>query len=165
MDRVESLLHAGNGNNDPAISAPDERRDRRRVRVHWRVLLFRGPTDEDAEETITENLSSDGFYCFSARLFSAGELLFSQLHLPTANSGCGASYLECRVRVVRVEKHRANDANYGMACRIEEYRVVRCNSCETPACSIEEGSPAEPSGELYLRASQPEESRAEIRAR
>ncbi len=127
--------------------------------------MFRDPADKDAEETITENLSSDGFYCFSTRPFSAGELLFSRLHIPTANCGYGASYLECRVRVIRVEKQRANDVNYGVACRMEEYRVVRANGCETSACSTETSISAEPTGELFLSVAQPDVARAESKSR
>ena len=78
-------------------------------------------------ETITEDLSSDGFYCLSKVPFAAGEMLFCTIHIPIADAGCGASHLECRVRVVRVEKSSADD-KYGIACLTEDYDVIGCNN-------------------------------------
>lgn len=126
MNRLETLPDVANGNGDIAMSAPAEWRKRIRVRVHWKIVLFQIHGGDDFVETTTENLSSDGFYCFSVKPFVAGELLFCRIHIPTAESGCGASHLECRVRVVRVEKNNADDI-YGIACRTEGYDVVGCN--------------------------------------
>ena len=126
MSRLESLPNVGNGNGDASMSDRAERRKRARVRVRWRLVLSRDPSGEEAVETLTEDLSSDGFYCFSKVPFAAGELLFCKIHIPIADAGCGASHLECHARVVRVEKSSAED-NYGIACLTEDYDVVGCN--------------------------------------
>jgi PilZ domain len=129
-----------------SIAAPAERRKRCRIGVRWRILLSRNLSGEGATETTTENLSSDGFYCRSTIPIGAGELLFCRIYLPTADSGCGASHLECRVRVVRVEKIGAGD-NYGLACLTEDYEVVGCSSLLESTSS---------SGALYAAAKKSE---------
>jgi hypothetical protein len=141
MNRQESLV--GKGNGDASISAQAERRKRARIRVHWRIVLSRDRSGEGASETTTEDLSSDGFYCFSMIPFVAGELLFCRLYLPTADSGCGASHLECRVRVVSVEKSTSGD-NYGLACLTEDYDVIGCSGDLGPSCRLENHGLLEP---------------------
>ena len=113
----------GHGNPDIAKSASAERRRWGRVSVHWPIILFPNQTGEDAVETITENLSSQGFYCLSRNPFTVGELLLCTLRIPMNDLGAGASHLECQVRVVRVEKNPSDD-QYGIACRMEDYRFI-----------------------------------------
>jgi hypothetical protein len=79
-------------------------------------------------ETITQNFSSHGFYCLSRKPFTLGELLLCKLRIPTNDPGGGESYLECRVRVVRVEKNAAED-QFGIACQTEDYRFVAGRAC------------------------------------
>ena len=141
MNRQESLV--GKGNGDASMYAQAERRKRARIRVHWRIVLSRHRSGEGASETITEDLSSDGFYCFSRIPFVAGELLFCTLYLPTGDSRCGASHLECRVRVVRVEK-RSTGNNYGVACMTEDYEVIGCSGDLKSTCRVENPSLLEP---------------------
>lgn len=109
----------------PAIakSAPSERRKWGRVNVHWPIVLFPSQSGEDAVQTITENLSSQGFYCLSRKPFTVGELLLCTIQIPVNDFGAGASHLECQVRVVRVEKEAADD-QYGIGCRMEDYRFI-----------------------------------------
>ena len=113
----------GRGNPDIAKSVRAERRGRARVRVHWPILLFPNQVGEDAVQTITQNLSSHGFYCLSRRPFTVGELLLCTLQIPTNGLGAGESHLECQVRVVRVENN-ASEGQYGIACRMEDYRFA-----------------------------------------
>src|SRR5579862_9683668 len=96
------------GRGNLATSATAERRKRARVRVHWPILLFLGQTGEDKVETITQNLSSEGFYCLSRKPFTVGELLLCTLQIPTTGLGGGESHLECRARVGRVEENAAD---------------------------------------------------------
>src|ERR1043165_3159323 len=50
-----------------------ERRRRSRIQVHWPVRFLNGET-VDIVETVTRDLSSDGFYCLAKMLFVPGEL-------------------------------------------------------------------------------------------
>jgi hypothetical protein len=113
------------GRDNPAItkSVPAERRRRARVRVHWPIFLFPNQIGEDAVQTITQNLNSQGFYCLSRKPFTVGELLLCTIQIPTNGFGAGESQLECQVRVVRVEKN-ASEGQYGIACQIEDYRFI-----------------------------------------
>jgi hypothetical protein len=121
VNAVEVLTPSvGRGNPDIAKSIPAERRRRARVRVHWPILLFPNQIGEDAVPLITQNLSSEGFYCLSGKAFTVGELLLCTLQIPMNDLGAGESRLECRVRVVRVEKNASED-QYGIACRMEDY--------------------------------------------
>jgi len=116
------------GHGKPYITgpAPGERRGRGRFRVHWPIILFRNQSGEDTVKTITQNLSSQGFYCLSRKPYTVGELLFCTLQIPTTDPGGRETYLECRVQVVRVEEvaENAADGQYGIACRIEDYCFV-----------------------------------------
>jgi len=104
-----------------------ERRKRARTRVHWRVLLFRNQTTE-AVESLTQDLSSLGFYCLSRDPFTPGESLHCTLRVPAHDPGGDEAErtLECLVRVMRVEP-AAVEEFYGIACRIEDYRLAHSN--------------------------------------
>jgi PilZ domain len=115
------------GGMDKAGAADADRQERRkrvRTQVHWTILLFRETTSK-AVATITQNLSSSGFYCLSRSPFSLGEQLFCSLEVPThdpLDKGRTAP-LECRARVVRVEPERGN-GRFGIACQIEDYHFA-----------------------------------------
>ena len=99
-----------------------ERRKRIRMQIHWPVLLIQQGT-MGVLETVTENLSSDGFYCHSIVPLTSGQLIGCTLRVPAhhpTNSGEMLS-LECKVRVVRVES-LDGPGSYGIGCRIEDYR-------------------------------------------
>jgi hypothetical protein len=108
---------------EPMLSA--ERRGRRRLGVRWRVSLWGGPLTETIE-TVTENLSSQGFYCLSKTPFVPGERLACRLHIPghASEQNGSEAELECRVLVVRLDPAN-RDGCFGMGCRIEEYRVAQ----------------------------------------
>ena len=101
-----------------------ERRKRLRTQVHWTILLFRENTSK-AVTTITQNLSSSGFYCLSRSAFALGEQLFCSIEVPTHDPlGRERSLpLECRARVVRVEPEAGN-TRFGIACQIEDYHFA-----------------------------------------
>ena len=101
-----------------------ERRKRIRTQVHWTILLFRENTAR-AVTTITQNLSSSGFYCLSRSPFSLGEQVVCSLEVPThdpVDKGRTVP-LECRARVVRVEPESDN-GRFGVACQIEDYHFA-----------------------------------------
>jgi hypothetical protein len=125
VNPLEALTPAvGHGNHyGIAKSPPAERRRRVRSPVHWPVRLFRNHKGEDTVETITQDLSSRGFYCLSKKQFAVGELLRCTLQIPTNDPGGRESHLECHVLVVRVDEHAA-DGQYGIACRTEDYRLA-----------------------------------------
>lgn len=106
-----------------AVANP-ERRARVRTTVHWPVLFFLNGCGE-AIETVTQNLSSSGFYCHSRTLVAPGEYLLCAIKIPTFDpSGYErARVLECRVQVKRVEPGKSGDT-FGVACQIHDYRLV-----------------------------------------
>jgi hypothetical protein len=102
-----------------------ERRNRARIQVHWPVLFFRTDPPE-AVESVTQNLSSRGFYCFSKVPLTVGEILACTIRVP-AHDPAGKELdrqLDCKVRVTRVEADAA-EGLFGIACRLEDYHVAR----------------------------------------
>jgi len=93
-----------------------------RTRLHWRVSLFRKHRSL-AIETLTQNLSSEGFYCRSEMAFTPGERLMCTLAVPIQNRRGKEEErrLECEVRVIRVD---SSGEAYGIAFQIENYRVM-----------------------------------------
>jgi hypothetical protein len=118
--------HRGLSESSEAEDSVRDRRRRARTTVHWQVQFFRKHTLE-AVESLTENLSSEGFYCHSNIPFATGELLMCTLRLPRHDAGGRGPdcRLECEIRVMRVEP---GDEFYGVACRIEEYRVIQSHA-------------------------------------
>ena len=76
-------------------------------------------------ETVTQDLSSDGFYCYSHAVFVPGEIRTCTLGVPTyhPNGGDRVRPVLCRVRIVRVEA-LGSEGLYGLGCRIEDYRFM-----------------------------------------
>ena len=100
-----------------------ERRARTRTEVHWPVVLLQDH-QSNTIETVTENLSSTGFYCFSTIPVVPGEYLQCSLRVP-AHDPKGAQrtiLLQCRVQVLRAET--AANGSFGIACRIEDYHLI-----------------------------------------
>jgi hypothetical protein len=105
-----------------ATAYRSERRKRARTKVHWTLLLFQ---DHEAVETVTQDLSSNGFYCLSRIPFRSGEVLICLLRVPTHEpfNNEGTLALECRAKVMRSEPGAA-DGLCGIACQIEDYRFA-----------------------------------------
>jgi len=107
---------------------PVQRERRRRVRadVHWAVRLVRHSTRKRIEiDSVTDNLSSEGFYCVCDEAFVAGEFLECTIFVPThaRNAHREGLGLGCLVQVVRVESLAAG-GRCGLGCHIEDYRVI-----------------------------------------
>ena len=108
-----------------------ERRKRVRAKVHWHVLLFRDGAGE-AIESLTQDLSSTGFYCLSPTPFASGDCLICALEVPMhdpTGSECALA-LQCRVRIVRSES-LADRELCGIACQIEDYGFQPLDSSAT----------------------------------
>ena len=74
----------------------------------------------------TRDISGEGFYCQLNQAVRPGEIIECDIVL-TIHRFLGSNdviYLRCRARAVRVEEIDAG-LEFGVACRIEEYRVVR----------------------------------------
>jgi hypothetical protein len=101
-------------------SAHLNRRRWRRLRVHW-PLQFHG---EPGVETVTDDLSSDGFFCVAQTPFIPGEVRSCTLSVPAYHPDDVTRRIcvHCRVRIVRVEA-LGKDSLFGVGCCIEEYRV------------------------------------------
>ena len=101
-----------------------ERRKRVRTTVHWPIVFFRNGSG-DAIESVTQNLSSSGFYCHSQTLIAPGELLLCAIKFPSYDPTGHERprVLECRVQVKRVEPGETGDS-FGLACQIHDYRMV-----------------------------------------
>jgi len=112
-------------NKPPQMERPSatERRGRARTKLHLPVLLFRQHASE-AIGTVTENLSSSGFYCLAEARLTLGETLLCSLKVPTHDpSGTHLEQsVECKIRVIRIEPR--GEGIYGIACRIEDYQFV-----------------------------------------
>ena len=107
-----------------------ERRKRVRTQVHWTILLFRETTSK-AVTTITQNLSSSGFYCVTGVAFTPGERLVCTIKVPThdPNGKHLEQKLECQVRVLRVEP-QDTEGMFGLACQIEDYHFIQTAATE-----------------------------------
>ena len=101
-----------------------ERRKKARTRLHWPVLLFRDRPGSDAIESITRDLSSSGFYCWTRIQLVEGEQLICSIKIPTHDPHGKQleRILECSVHVLRVVPQESNDS-FGVACRIEDYHL------------------------------------------
>jgi c-di-GMP-binding flagellar brake protein YcgR len=102
---------------------PNERRKRLRVDLHLNVRFAK--FGSRPIETRTKNLSSEGFYCLSPEPLTPGEELACVIVIPAEDpqSREDALSLECRARVVRVEKAE-REGFFGIACHMENYRAV-----------------------------------------
>jgi hypothetical protein len=105
-------------------SAVRERRRRARVQVHWPICFVRPGTAESVE-TVTHDLSSDGFYCLVNTAFVPGETRECTLGVPMHHPDCGDRVrpVLCRIRVIRVEALGENGF-YGVGCQIEDFRFL-----------------------------------------
>jgi hypothetical protein len=103
---------------------PVHRERRRRVRadVHWVVRLVRHPSRAPIE-SVTDNISSEGFHCQCGEPFVPGEFLECMLLVPTHNAQRECLGLRCLVQVVRLESPTA-DSRWGIGCHIEDYWVL-----------------------------------------
>lgn len=112
----------------PAIVTGDfpDRRRRPRLRLAYPVRLCR--QGESARiETRTENLSCEGFFCITDRIFFPHESLECELLIPGEELGRpfhNDMILRCQAEVVRVVPQEDNTA-FGVAFRLADYTIGR----------------------------------------
>ena len=101
-----------------------ERRRNRRAPLSWLIYL-KGESFAQPILTRTKDISSEGFYCFLKQPVRPGEHIDCDIVVPTHSTrdSSDAVYLSCRARAIRVEEV-AGGQEFGVACRIEEYRVI-----------------------------------------
>ena len=107
------------------MASSGDRRQRKRVRVHWPGRLFQQP-DRLSVESTTENLSSEGLYCITRKAFNIGnigESLLCEIVIPGENFGAGEPTLrlQCHITIKRVERL---DRGFGLGCHIEDYSLA-----------------------------------------
>lgn len=126
---------------DPSLLPPSaracvegpERRRRQRVRLQLSVRLQPGK-DQGAIDSITRDISSDGFLCLTPRPFEKGEFLVCCIAWPShGRTGQDKPFaLRCNARVVRCE-HDPETGFYRTAYRIEDYE---CNQLDPPSATV-----------------------------
>jgi hypothetical protein len=112
-----------------------ERRKTRRAALHWTVYVVCARSTHSFR-TETRDISRDGFYCVIDRPVTPGERIECDIAVPTHSSfGVGAAaYLRCRAQVVRVEQTETS-GHFGVACTIEDYRLVYGSAEQTRLAS------------------------------
>jgi hypothetical protein len=95
-----------------------ERRSRPRVRYAYPIRLS-ASNRPNVADGLTENLSSDGFYCTCVTPFTPGEELDCELILPSTESSGKCIVLRRRAKVLRLEI-RGVEPGFGIGCRFLE---------------------------------------------
>jgi hypothetical protein len=116
--------------------APETDR-RRRVRVALSVVVYvyvDGASDPIVGRT--KNLSSGGFYCHLNQPLAVGESVRVIIMIPAYSplNRDQAMSLECSSRVIRVEPSESK--GFGIACRIDNYRVLTAETDYKPSASV-----------------------------
>ena len=106
-----------------------ERRKRPRLPVHWNVYLS-GRFENHHLQSKTENLSSEGFYCYVAEPILPGATLEFTVAIPNHNGEDRQICLQGSALVVRFEHV---DGGYGIGCIFKDYRIVTCMQSDVEA--------------------------------
>ncbi len=110
-----------------------DRRQRERVNLRCQVQIL--GDGGSAIHATTLNLSSRGFYCVADRSFTPGEQL--QCLIGFSPFGPAAepvlASLVCVAEVVRAEQR---PDGFGIACRIERYKLMRGAAAEVQPVSL-----------------------------
>jgi len=97
-----------------------ERRKRQRLPVHWSVYLS-GWFENRHLESKTEDLSSDGFYCYVAEPILPGVILKFTVAIPNHHGEDRQICLQGSALVVRLERV---SGGYGIGCNFKNYHIV-----------------------------------------
>lgn len=107
---------------------------RNQPRTNLRVPLYLLPKGASAPiQTETEDLSLEGFYCYTERFFTPGEQCQFLMLLPPATKSSlalGGICLQGCVEVVRLTV--TTDLKYGLGCHLMSYRVLSSPEFLTP---------------------------------
>ena len=104
--------------------APDRRR-RPRLRLAYPIRVHQ-PGDSNRVVVKTKDLSCEGFFCISERVFSPDQTLECELVIPSDKPGEAEHDMVLRfhAKVVRVEP-QSPDGSFGVACRFADYTIAR----------------------------------------
>jgi hypothetical protein len=107
---------------------------RNQPRTSLRVPLYLLPQGATAPiQTETEDLSLEGFYCYTERPFLPGECFHFLMFLPPATKSSlalGGLCLQGCVQLVRLTA--TGDLRYGLGCHLMSYRVLSNSESLTP---------------------------------
>ena len=106
-------------------AAPD-RRGRPRLRLAYPIRLHQ-PGEEVRVEAKTEDLSCEGFFCISDRVFLPHDTLECELVIPSdkpGQPGEQSMVLRFRAEVVRIVPQDVDGA-FGVACRFADYTIAQ----------------------------------------
>jgi hypothetical protein len=92
--------------------------------ARWTVYLSR-ESDTHPLETVTRDLSSEGFYCYVPEPVLPGELLDCALMIPSHSKTEDLLCLKGQVQVVRLE---SIGHGYGIGCQLRNYSIVPLNT-------------------------------------
>jgi hypothetical protein len=95
------------------------------VSLHWTLYMACDGNAHPLRATTT-NISSDGFYCLVDQPVRTGDVFECDIVVPAHSplSPDDVVYLRCHAQAVRVEK-AGSGSEYGIACRIENYHLIR----------------------------------------
>jgi PilZ domain len=101
-----------------------ERRSNARVSLDWTVQLTCDAAGFRLRSR-TRNISPNGFYCIVNQWIKPGDRFECDIAVPVHDRGRSgdAVYLRCRVLALRIEPGPTG-ADFGLACRIEDYQVI-----------------------------------------
>jgi hypothetical protein len=104
----------------PSRQELHDRRRRPRIPARWKVYLSR-ESDAYRIETVTRDLSSEGFYCWIPEPILPGQTLSCMLMMPSLGSFGEQICLKGKIQVMRLENVKEG---YGIGCQIQEYNIV-----------------------------------------
>jgi len=107
---------------------------RNQPRTNLRVPLYLLPKGATVPiQTETQDLSLEGFYCYTERFFAPGEYCQFLMLLPPATKSSfalGGICLQGSVQIVRLTV--TGDLKYGLGCHLMSYRVLSNPELLTP---------------------------------
>ena len=105
------------------MNEPYERRACLRLPVRWPVRIASSNGKDITLDAVTENLSSQGFYCWVRRAFKPGDTLHCVIEFPHRVSIWARKLrMRCEAEVVRSECG-SETGLYGVACHIRDYSI------------------------------------------
>jgi hypothetical protein len=104
------------------IQPNGERRVHQRVRVRWSLSLLKKQGQTRVLTTVTENLSSQGFFCVVDERLAAGERVECILKFPLRTETNSPRSLRCEAEVIWVSV--LDGGRFGIGCRIDDYTFV-----------------------------------------
>ncbi len=114
------------------VCADHDRRRRIRLPLQLPVRFYRGKGEAPIRGT-TQDMSSDGFFCFAQANFTPGESIVCTLEYPAYAPGLPDSKLviTCRVRIIRLVSGATRELN-GVGCQIQDFECSYLTHIRNP---------------------------------